>query len=204
MQEIDGFTKELPKVLLDDEVDHKLLDQLDLDTCTWFRHFFVGKPYHTFIGSLNQSSSSAVSLPLIEPNSSGPKRRIHSFLNTNTTNNNTQQEHFGIISVIEERVTESTNQYRIIIRSKKVKISRYIVHESMVKETISQLESKGESFKLTTTRKQSPCFNTMMQRAAILTVCPTADVRSHKELSAESTILAGLEKDLLKYDEIHV
>jgi hypothetical protein len=43
-----------------------------------------------------------------------------------------------------------------------------------------------------------------MLRAAILSVCPNIDLRSFKELSAESTIMAGLEKDLLKYDEIHV
>lgn len=41
-------------------------------------------------------------------------------------------------------------------------------------------------------------------RAAILSVCPHLDLRSFKELSAESTSLAGLEKDLLRYDELAV
>lgn len=43
-----------------------------------------------------------------------------------------------------------------------------------------------------------------IMRAAILSACPNLDLRSFKELSAESTIMAGLEKELLKYDEIHV
>lgn len=47
-------------------------------------------------------------------------------------------------------------------------------------------------------------FTSRMIRAAILSACPNIDLRSFKELSAESTIMAGLEKDLLKYDEIHV
>lgn len=116
--DIEGFTKELPKL---NTVEHKLVDQLDLDTCTWFRHYFVGKPYHTFIGPLNHPSP----LPLLEP-TSGPKRRnsksfIHSFLNNSPQSSLDVQDHIGIISVIEERVTENTNQYRIIIRSKQVK-----------------------------------------------------------------------------------
>jgi hypothetical protein len=46
--------------------------------------------------------------------------------------------------------------------------------------------------------------STRLMRAAILSVCPHLDLRSFKELSAESTSLAGLEKDLLRYDELAV
>jgi hypothetical protein len=59
----------------------------------------------------------------------------------------------------------------------------------------------------TATTVTSESQNTMtsrMIRAAILSACPNIELRSFKELSAESTIVAGLEKDLLKYDEIHV
>lgn len=41
-------------------------------------------------------------------------------------------------------------------------------------------------------------------RAAILSVCPTLDLRSFKELSSESTITTGFENDLIKYDELQV
>lgn len=47
-------------------------------------------------------------------------------------------------------------------------------------------------------------FTSRMMRAAILSAFPNIDLRSFKELSAECTIMAGLEKELLKYDEIHV
>lgn len=46
--------------------------------------------------------------------------------------------------------------------------------------------------------------STRLMRAAILSVCPHLDLRSFKELSAESTILSGLEKELIKYDELQV
>lgn len=120
-----GFSKELPKVLnsVNYSNEHKLLDQLDLDICTWFRHYFVGKPYHTFIGPLRHPSSSSLLPSLDTPT---PKRRnsksfIHSFLNNSPQQSLDTQDHIGIISVIEERATDSnTNQYRIIIRSKQV------------------------------------------------------------------------------------
>ena len=108
---------------------------------------------------------------------------------------------------------------------------RYIIHECMAKETQSSLEARGDSNKLdkctlslhdkrlrpfmsrnlnqngSSMPQLSDANNTTtsrMLRAAILSVCPNIDLRSFKELSAESTIMAGLEKDLLKYDEIHV
>lgn len=98
----------------------------------------------------------------------------------------------------------------------------------MAKETQTLLESKGESYKLdkvslsdrrlrsfmSRNTSQHPSFipqgdgantfSSRMLRAAILSACPNIDLRTFKELSAESTIMAGLEKDLLKYDEIHV
>lgn len=108
--------------------------------------------------------------------------------------------------------------------------ARYIIHECMAKETQTSLEARGESIKLdkcmpnnhhdkrlrpfmtrshntSSVPQLSDANNTpasRMLRAAILSVCPNIELRSFKELSAESTIMAGLEKDLLKYDEIHV
>ncbi|KAG1437911.1 hypothetical protein G6F56_012872 [Rhizopus delemar] len=38
--------------------------------------------------------------------------------------------------------------------------------------------------------------------SALLSVCPHLDLRSFKELSAEFTHLAGLERDLLRYDAL--
>jgi hypothetical protein len=60
------------------------------------------------------------------------------------------------------------------------------------------------SFATTVSSESQNTSSSRMMRAAILSVCPNIDLRSFKELSAESTIMAGLEKELLKYDEIHV
>lgn len=91
-----------------------------------------------------------------------------------------------------------------------------------MKETLKQLDATGESYKLGLKREKrssrakpatwssSPSSYTenkrisKMSRAAILSVSSNLDLRSFKELSAESTRLAGLEKELIKYDEIHV
>lgn len=74
-------------------------DQID-ENANWFRHHFVGKPYHTFIGSLQ--SSHVTKLPLIDvdknskvmknkaTSSNIPKRRnsksmLSSFLSSSPT-----------------------------------------------------------------------------------------------------------------------
>ncbi|KAI7908328.1 uncharacterized protein BX663DRAFT_424630 [Cokeromyces recurvatus] len=100
----------------------------------------------------------------------------------------------------------------------------------MARDTQSRLESKNEGYKLDkslphdrrflrpfSSKNGYPAISitsqnethsdlslSRMLRAAILTACPTIDLRSFKELSAESTIMAGLEKDILKYDEIQI
>lgn len=257
--------------------DYKTMkaDQID-ENATWFRHNFVGKPYQTFIGSLQPIVSR---LPLIDVDKKKqpvPKRRnskslLTSFLSSSNSQqqqqSETNQSSVGIISVIQERAKDFNgpgngaaailgSQYRIIIRSKQVsrkkefvltvnvtdigikpEQARFIIHECMAKETQSQLESRGEGHKLnkmvsndykrlrpfsnnisnnnsnsrlmnsaitTISSDNQNTFTSRMIRAAILSACPNIDLRSFKELSAESTIMAGLEKELLKYDEIHV
>ncbi|KAI8985225.1 hypothetical protein BDB01DRAFT_867042 [Pilobolus umbonatus] len=102
-------------------------------------------------------------------------------------------------------------------------VKRYVIHEYSVKEIQAQLEAKGESSRLDKPvpsdhhRRLRPfsrnhhhanadgnTVNSRLMRAAILYACPDLDLSSFKELSAESTIISGLEKDLLKYDEIHI
>lgn len=265
----DGFKKETSKI---DSMTHTAKyyqelpsDQID-SNASWFRHYFVGKPYHTFIGSLKQEKPA--NLPLIETtttttNSTSTKKsksKLNSYFGSSTTDETTlANDSVGIISVIQERAKDFGgpgngaaailgSQYRIIIRSKEVRLNkccitstkyavqaeqmRYIIHECMAKETQSSLEARGDSNKLdkctshhhhdrrlrpfmsrnlnqsgSSMPQLSDANNTTtsrMLRAAILSVCPNIDLQSFKELSAESTIMAGLEKDLLKYDEIHV
>jgi hypothetical protein len=87
----------------------------------------------------------------------------------------------------------------------------------MVKETQARLQSKGlghlldkpyDNPKRLRSFRSPPTENgtstSRMLRAAVLAVFPGIDPSQLKELSAESTIMAGLEKDLLKYDEIQV
>lgn len=120
-------------------------DQID-DNATWFRHYFVGKPYHTFIGSLKQTKPTH--LPLIDTTADTIKKKKHpvpkrrnskSLLNNflvgasgDLSLNDPENQSIGIISVIQERAKDFNgpgngaaailgSQYRIIIRSKEVK-----------------------------------------------------------------------------------
>ncbi|GAN03978.1 hypothetical protein MAM1_0052d03434 [Mucor ambiguus] len=245
----DGFKKETTKIdsMMYTAKHYKELqsDQIDANA-SWFRHYFVGKPYHTFIGSLKQEAPA--NLPLIETTTTNTstkksKSKLNSYFGSNSADETPlANDSVGIISVIQERAKDFSgpgngaaailgSQYRIIIRSKETEQVRYIIHECMAKETQSLLEARGDSNKLdkctsnhhdkrlrpfigrnlnqngSSMPQLSDAYNTTtsrMLRAAILSVCPNIDLRSFKELSAESTIMAGLEKDLLKYDEIHV
>ncbi|KAF1799176.1 hypothetical protein FB192DRAFT_1395364 [Mucor lusitanicus] len=250
----DGFKKETPKIdsMMYTAKHYQELpsDQIDANA-SWFRRYFVGKPYHTFIGSLKQEAPA--NLPLIETtitttttstHTKKSKSKLNSYFGSNNAADETPlaNDSVGIISVIQERAKDFSgpgngaaailgSQYRIIIRSKETEQMRYIIHECMAKETQSSLEARGDSNKLdkctlshhdkrlrpfmsrnlnqsgSSMPQLSDAHNTTtsrMLRAAILSVCPNIDLRSFKELSAESTIMAGLEKDLLKYDEIHI
>ncbi|KAI8335214.1 hypothetical protein BD560DRAFT_340419, partial [Blakeslea trispora] len=98
---------------------------------------------------------------------------------------------------------------------------RFLVQEIKAKEVLAQLESRGEGNKLdkmlshhdnrlrafmnrNSNSHSENNSSSRMIRAAILSVYPNLDLQLFKELSAETTILAGLEKDLLKYDEIQI
>lgn len=108
----------------------------------------------------------------------------------------------------------------------------FIVHESDAKELILQIEeSVGHYNKLDVeneTKRHRPLrsfssaiiigmsnnqyqqqqqqshHSTRIMRAAILFLFQDINFRLFKELSAETTILAGLEKEFLRYDEIGV
>lgn len=88
-----------------------------------------------------------------------------------------------------------------------------MIHESIARDTITYLESTGQSHCL----DRSPLGNrrgrtfrntssnnsaSKLMRAAILAAYPGLDLRNFKELSAEATIMTGLEKELLRFDEI--
>ncbi|KAI9487728.1 MAG: hypothetical protein EXX96DRAFT_554441 [Benjaminiella poitrasii] len=260
---LDGFKKELPKVgcsKMTSKDYHELKsDQID-ENATWFRCYFVGKPYVTFIGYVNPDAQTSLTLTdpatTTQPSSNVAQRKkkpvskrrnsksiINAFLNGHGSVAEDSEGSLDgvIISVIQERAKDFSgpgnvaasilgSQYRIIVRSKESEQSRYVIHECMARDTLSRLESSNEGSKLDKAPPQDKrlrpfisrnCnqtsssissqndnhINTLssrMLRAAILTVCPKIDLQSFKEMSAESTIMAGLEKELLKYDEIQI
>ncbi|KAF7731657.1 Signal-induced proliferation-associated 1-like protein 2 [Apophysomyces ossiformis] len=164
-------------------------DQVDAKA-SWFRRYFVGKPYITLIGPQKDDT-------------------------------------YVIISVVREYAKEfcadtfKGSQYRIIVRGKEPPNRRDVVRESEVKETEARLEALGQSYLLDSVyseakrkplRSLSSAFisghhsnlATKHLRAAVLSKYPDLDLRTFKELAAEATILAGLEKEFLRFDEIGI
>ncbi|KAI8968968.1 hypothetical protein BDF20DRAFT_980556 [Mycotypha africana] len=170
-----------------------------MKTAYWFRKFFVGKSYITLIG------------PIFD----------------NTSDN-------AVITIVNEVVDKTRQQYKIIIRTTQNINMTFIVNELDVKDFVLQLQSTGQIGKLdlrTGSKRNRPLRslsstigfsaahqNTLQQdqiyqnkqdcarfmRASLLFLFQDIDFRLLEELSAEITILAGLEKEILKYDEIGV
>ncbi|KAG1047026.1 hypothetical protein G6F43_010510 [Rhizopus delemar] len=116
------------------------------------------------------------------------------------------EQDFGMITIVQEK-----KKYRIIVRTKESSQTLCrLVSIRTAQETQHRLESSGHRRLMDPSRRSLLPFghpsveSTRLMRAAILSVCPHLDLRSFKELSAESTSLAGLEKDLLRYDELAI
>ncbi|KAI8377393.1 uncharacterized protein BYT42DRAFT_342256 [Radiomyces spectabilis] len=179
---------------------HPWPDQIDTKAY-WFRQYFVGKPYVTLIGPLSPSSV--------------PKE---------------EQEH-AIISIVREHEKEFAkkdsvsfvgNRYRVIVRGKETFLSRQVVHETVAKAVQVRLEAVGmadcldckapkpkrsrplRTFSSALSNGPQPNSMTRTMRAALLAIYPDVDLRCFHELSAEETILAGLEKEFLRFDEIGI
>ncbi|KAI8372754.1 uncharacterized protein BYT42DRAFT_44626 [Radiomyces spectabilis] len=192
----------------------------------WFRHHFIGKPYFTYIGPLSSKqdgSSSRGTRP-----SSGTKSGVSSTGAIPTAGQGDENE--TIITIVQERAKDFGgpgnaaasvlgSQYRIIIRSKNQPTGRCIIHESMARDTVTHLHTIKQHQRLNCSRSDqrrsrslrnsmsggSPSsFLNRLMRAAILYQCPGLDMRQFKELSAETVIMSGLEKELLRFDEIGV
>ncbi|KAI7857606.1 hypothetical protein BDC45DRAFT_500213 [Circinella umbellata] len=223
------FNLELPRILpVTHPTNYSSMwpDQMD-PRAYWFRQYFVGKPYITFIGR-----------------------------------DETQSYHPIIISVVKERI-DSKFRYRIISRGKQIHSQRYVVQETIAKETESNLELAGQGYFLDNTissfhqhdhskskgagggvgnvgeggKKTGPTttsqprrrplrsissaiinknngtattttitqnLETRLFRAAVRSTCSDIDLRLFRELSAEETILSGLEKGILRYDEMEI
>jgi hypothetical protein len=199
----DGFFRERERILSSNnyKVDYNSIwpDQIDEKAC-WFRNHFVGKPYITLIGPIMDDEKDLAIISIIKEYR--------------------KQEKAHII------------QFRIIVRTKQDLNMGFIVQESDAKELVIQLdESLGTHNKLEIeldSKRHRPLrsfssaiitsmtnnqfqqqqhqsnLSTKVMRAAILFLFQDINFTLFKELSAETTILAGLEKEFLRYDEIGV
>ncbi|KAG0178214.1 Rap/ran-GAP protein [Apophysomyces sp. BC1021] len=188
---------------------------------SWFRRHFVGKGYVNLIGPLRSATNTRAKQPALSDDGSYGiisvvRERAKDFCGPGN----------GAAAVL-------GSQYRIIIRGREVTVSdtkvdtllmhggskstnwRHVIHETMAKETLAYLDTVGQSQYLDhspleqrrgrTFRNASIDNNaSKLMRAAVLAAHPGLDLRNFKELSAEVTIMTGLEKELLRFDEIGI
>lgn len=198
----DRFQRERERILPSCKVDHNWLDQVD-EKAFWFRNHFVGKPYITLIGPIMDDRDDLAVISIVK------EYEKHA----------NQKQPFI--------------QYRIIVRTKQDINMGFIVQESDAKELILQLdESLGQthnkldvevdvkrhrplrsfSSAIITSmtnhqihqNQHKSSLSTKVMRAAILFLFHDINFSLFKELSAEATILAGLEQEFLRYDEVGI
>ncbi|KAI9487575.1 MAG: hypothetical protein EXX96DRAFT_553823 [Benjaminiella poitrasii] len=169
-------------------------DQIYENAC-WFRNYFIGKPYITLIG------------PVFD-----------------------DENDLAVISIIKEMRTQKTCfQYRIIVRTSQDSNMCFVVKEIDATELMLQLVSKGQTHTLdldNETKRSRPLrsfssalitsistqncsqqqetYSTRLMRASLLFLFQDIDFKLFKELTAEMTILSGLEKEILRYDELEI
>ncbi|KAI8875458.1 hypothetical protein K501DRAFT_289358 [Backusella circina FSU 941] len=158
------------------------------EKASWFRKYFVGKPYTTWIGSI--------------------------------------ENEIAVISISREYEREFGNkesQYRIIVRTNQDMNMGFLVQELDAKDLLLHLESINQAHRLeieskqrsrplrsfssaiiSSTHSSSTPLTIKMMRAALVFLFQSVEFKQFKELSAETTILAGLEKEFLKYDELGI
>lgn len=112
----DHYKKELPKVYYktkrpsSKDYEEMKSDQLVLEG-TWFRQYFVGKPYVTLIGCLEAANN--------EKSSRKSNRSSVQSISTIT-----EDTTLGIITIVQEKADKGNmTQYRIIIRSKHASVT---------------------------------------------------------------------------------
>ncbi|ORY96376.1 hypothetical protein BCR43DRAFT_524481 [Syncephalastrum racemosum] len=208
----DRFFIELPRIgrLPAERYSTMWPDQMDMKAY-WFRQYFVGKPYVTLIGqedtetilisvvcervpqkesgSTRGTEGSARYRILARGNGANLQNERHLVSEATVKRTESQLEELGQGYYLDCSCPIETKQRRRPLRS----ISSAIIsHNSSNSNAAGPVAAVG------------PNTATRTMRASVRAVYPDIDLRQFRELSAEATILAGLEKEILRFDEMEI
>ncbi|KAI9498641.1 hypothetical protein BDB00DRAFT_798861 [Zychaea mexicana] len=208
-------------------------DQMD-PRAYWFRQYFVGKPYITLIGRDTETLMSVLISVVRERVESKLRYRIisrgkqiHSLrnvvmetvaketesslevhgqgylLDANCQRSDQQQQQRRAAAATAGGGSSSVSAASQIQQPRRRplrSISSAIIHSNNNNNSSGGSNSNNNQHATTTIQNSE----TRLFRAAVLSMYPYMDLRLFRELSAEATILSGLEKDILRFDEMEI
>lgn len=213
----------LPAAAADNQEDYAASvvwpDQMDA-RAYWFRKYFVAKPYVTLIGRTldsviiisvvkeKQSCKDSTRYRIIFRQSGGKSLSTMRHLVSEKSAEETEaylesqgQSHFldsgGNKPQREQQQLQQLQQQQQQQQRRRPLRS---ISSAIIQNTHHHHPGGGGNGSPSTTNQAQ---NRIM-RAAIYSTHPNLDFRELKELSAESTVLAGLEKEILKFDEMEI
>ncbi|KAI9319486.1 hypothetical protein BX666DRAFT_2025779 [Dichotomocladium elegans] len=169
-------------------------DQLDT-RASWFRLYFVGKPYTTLV-----SFEEDIIVSVVKERSARPDEYQFRILHRKKTGTD-----YHVVTEAAARQTEADMELKghgylldhFTIDSKGRRKPLRSISAALVHNT--QQQHHHALLDISTTTSQARTV-----RAALRTALPDIDVRCFREMSAQATILSGLEKGLLHFDEMEI
>ncbi|KAF1799089.1 hypothetical protein FB192DRAFT_1394810 [Mucor lusitanicus] len=201
-----NFCRETERILFK-HVDYSTIwpDQIDEKAC-WFRNYFVGKPYITLIGPILEDESDLAIVSIVKEVLKKSNTQYRIIVRTkqdwnmgfivkelDATELILQLDSLGQLHKLDLELEPQTKRNR-----PKRSFSSAII-TGMTNQTFLLNNSschQQPSTAVTTTAR--------LMRAALMFLFQDINLKSFKEISAQVTILAGLEKEFLRYDEIGI
>ncbi|KAI8145180.1 hypothetical protein BJV82DRAFT_605181 [Fennellomyces sp. T-0311] len=200
------FCLESPKILPVTHPTHYASmwpDQMDA-RAYWFRQYFVGKPYISLIGKEAETLMSIII--------SVVRERVESKFRYRIITRGKHPSFQNLRHVVQEAIAKE------IESDLEVHGQGYLLDTTCQQDQrLSQQQQRRRPLRsissaiIHSNNNNSNNNHTVVQnsetrlfRAAVRSVYPDIDLRIFRELSAEATILSGLEKDILRFDEMEI
>ncbi|KAL9542419.1 hypothetical protein MBANPS3_008626 [Mucor bainieri] len=208
-----NFCRETERILFK-HVDYSTVwpDQIDEKAC-WFRNYFVGKPYITLIGPVLEDESDLAVISIVKEVMKKSVVQYRIIVRTKQDWNMgfivkevdaaelvLQLDSLGQLHKLDlELYADSTTRRNRPKRSFSSAIITGMTHQTFLHNSHHhhQHQQQQSTTGLTTT-------STRLMRAALMFLFQDIQFKSFKEITAQVTIMAGLEKEFLRYDEIGI
>ncbi|KAG1083599.1 hypothetical protein G6F42_022152 [Rhizopus arrhizus] len=206
-----NFCRETERILFK-HVDYSTIwpDQIDEKAC-WFRNYFVGKPYITLIGSILEDEQDLAMISIVKEVVKKSSAQYRIIVRTKQDLNMgfivkeldaneliLQLDSLGQLHKLDLELEPQTRRNR-----PKRSFSSAII-TGMTNQTF--LLNNNNNNNNNNCHQQTTLLTTTarLMRASLMFLFQDINFKSFKEISAQVTIMAGLEKEFLRYDEIGI